>query len=108
LRLNGATYEEIARAGGGIASTVKATAPPAQQPAGAKRAPAAQLDCAEGVTTLEIKSGYGLALEHERKCLRWRARWARRNACGRAPPSWARMPCRLNSPAAPTPMSMPC
>jgi imidazolonepropionase len=69
LRLNGASYEDIARAGGGIASTVAATraATPDQLLAHSAR----RLDCllAEGVTTLEIKSGYGLALEHERKTL---------------------------------------
>lgn len=69
LRLHGASYEEIARAGGGIASTVQAT-----RAAGAAelQASAAKRLCAlmaEGVTTVEIKSGYGLALEHERKCL---------------------------------------
>ncbi len=69
-RLNGATYEEIARAGGGIASTVRATraASEAELAASARR----RLDAliAEGVTTIEIKSGYGLSLEHEAKCLR--------------------------------------
>ena len=68
-RLQGVGYEEIARQGGGIASTVRATraasAPELQ--ASAERRLRHLL--AEGVTTLEIKSGYGLALEHERKCL---------------------------------------
>jgi len=69
LRLEGASYEDIARAGGGIASTVKAT-----RAASADELRAASLKrlhalMAEGVTTVEIKSGYGLALEHERKCL---------------------------------------
>ena len=69
LRLNGATYEDIARAGGGIASTVKATR--AASAAGLQAQSTARLQrlLAEGVTTLEIKSGYGLALEHERKML---------------------------------------
>ena len=69
LRLNGASYEDIARSGGGIASTVAATraaSPEALTAQSTRRL--AQL-MAEGVTTVEIKSGYGLALEHERKCL---------------------------------------
>jgi imidazolonepropionase len=69
LRLNGARYEDIARAGGGIASTVASTraASAAELQAQSSRRLLALL--AEGVTTLEIKSGYGLALEHERKTL---------------------------------------
>ena len=69
LRLNGATYEEIARAGGGIASTVKATRSAGAQQLQTQSAARLQRLIAEGVTTLEIKSGYGLALEHERKTL---------------------------------------
>ncbi len=69
MRLNGASYEDIARAGGGIASTVQATrsASAAELQASAGRRMRKLM--AEGVTTVEIKSGYGLALEHERKCL---------------------------------------
>ena len=69
LRLHGASYEEIARAGGGIVSTVKATRE-ANAPALLDQT-LARLDLllAEGVTTLEIKSGYGLRLQDERKCL---------------------------------------
>jgi imidazolonepropionase len=69
LRLNGATYEEIARAGGGIASTVKATRSASAKELQTQSAARLQRLMAEGVTTLEIKSGYGLALEHERKTL---------------------------------------
>lgn len=69
LRLNGVSYEEIARAGGGIASTVKATRAASAQQLQAQSAPRLNQLIAEGVTTLEIKSGYGLALEHERKTL---------------------------------------
>ncbi|MDB5857358.1 MAG: imidazolonepropionase [Ramlibacter sp.] len=69
-RLNGATYEEIARAGGGIASTVRATRAASEDELIAQSRPRLRALRAEGVTTLEIKSGYGLALEHERKCLR--------------------------------------
>jgi imidazolonepropionase len=69
-RLHGASYEEIARAGGGIASTVKATRAADEAALFAQSLPRLQALVAEGVTTLEIKSGYGLAFEHERKCLR--------------------------------------
>lgn len=70
LRLQGASYEEIARAGGGIRSTVAATRAASDEAlfAGAERR--ARTLMAEGVTTLEIKSGYGLSLEHEARCLR--------------------------------------
>lgn len=69
LRLKGATYEEIAKAGGGIASTVKATrAASLNELVSASALRLASL-MAEGVTTIEIKSGYGLDLENERKQL---------------------------------------
>ncbi len=69
LRLQGATYEEIARAGGGIAGTVAATraASFAELEAGAKRR--LKYLQAEGVTTVEIKSGYGLDRPTEIKML---------------------------------------
>ncbi|WP_300302268.1 imidazolonepropionase [Ferrovibrio sp.] len=70
LRLNGASYEEIARAGGGIRSTVTATRAASEDELirqGEKRLRAL---LAEGVTTIEIKSGYGLDLDNELKCLR--------------------------------------
>ena len=69
-RLAGASYETIARAGGGILSTMRATR--AASEADLVRASLPRLDAllAEGVTTVEIKSGYGLALEQERKQLR--------------------------------------
>ncbi|MEZ2407670.1 imidazolonepropionase [Bosea sp. RCC_152_1] len=70
LRLQGATYEEIARAGGGILSTVKATREASEDTlfASADRRLAALM--AEGVTTVEIKSGYGLEHQAELKQLR--------------------------------------
>ncbi len=70
LRLQGASYEEIARAGGGILSTVKATrtASEAELFASADRRLAELVR--EGVTTVEIKSGYGLEQEAELKQLR--------------------------------------
>jgi imidazolonepropionase len=69
-RLNGASYEDIAKAGGGIASTVKATRAATEAELLAQSTPRLQALLAEGVTTVEIKSGYGLALAHERKTLR--------------------------------------
>jgi imidazolonepropionase len=69
LRLQGASYEDIARAGGGIRSTVAATraATDAQLLASARQRALCLMQ--EGVTTIEIKSGYGLSLEHEARCL---------------------------------------
>jgi imidazolonepropionase len=69
LRLKGASYEDIARQGGGIASTVRATRGASAQELAAQSAQRLRALLAEGVTTIEIKSGYGLALEHERKML---------------------------------------
>lgn len=70
LRLAGATYEEIARAGGGIASTVRATRALDEDGLVATALPRLDALIAEGATTVEIKSGYGLSLEHERISLR--------------------------------------
>lgn len=70
LRLQGASYEQIARAGGGIRSTVAATRAAGDEALFAAAAARARTLLAEGVTTLEIKSGYGLGLEHEARCLR--------------------------------------
>ena len=70
LRLNGASYEEIARAGGGIVSTVKATREASEDALFVQALPRAHALLADGVTTLEIKSGYGLDLETERRMLR--------------------------------------
>ena len=70
LRLNGASYEAIARAGGGIRSTVAATRAASDEELFASAARRARALMAEGVTTLEIKSGYGLSLEAEARCLR--------------------------------------
>ena len=70
LRLLGASYEEIARAGGGIVSTVEATRN--SSPEELKKSALLRLDhlIAEGVNTIEIKSGYGLDQETELKMLR--------------------------------------
>lgn len=69
-RLEGATYEEIARAGGGILSTVRATRAASDEHLLALGIRRAERLRAEGVTTLEIKSGYGLDLETEMRALR--------------------------------------
>ncbi len=69
-RLNGASYEEIARAGGGILSTVRATRAASEAELLRQSLPRVAALLAEGVTTLEIKSGYGLSLEAELKMLR--------------------------------------
>jgi imidazolonepropionase len=70
LRLQGASYEDIARAGGGIRSTVAATrATDDDSLFGSARKRALTL-MAEGVTTIEIKSGYGLNRDDEARCLR--------------------------------------
>jgi len=69
-RLNGATYEDIARAGGGIMSTVRATRAASEDELLAQSLPRVRSLLAEGVTTIEIKSGYGLDLENEAKMLR--------------------------------------
>ncbi|WP_026440248.1 imidazolonepropionase [Acidocella facilis] len=68
-RLAGASYEEIARAGGGIMGTMRATRAASFDEL--RRAAELRLEAllAEGVTTIEIKSGYGLAPEAEYKCL---------------------------------------
>lgn len=68
-RLQGATYEEIARAGGGIRSTVAATRAASDDELFAAAAKRARALMAEGVTTIEVKSGYGLAEDHEARCL---------------------------------------
>jgi len=69
-RLNGATYEDIARAGGGIMSTVRATRAASDAELLRQSLPRIARLLAEGVTTIEIKSGYGLDLASEAKMLR--------------------------------------
>ena len=70
MRLEGATYEDIARAGGGILSTMRATR--AASEAELTAIAQARLDdlIAQGVTTVEVKSGYGLTVADEMKMLR--------------------------------------
>ena len=69
-RLRGASYEDIARRGGGILATVRAVRAASEEQLFEESAPRLAALLAEGVTTLEIKSGYGLTLEDEAKMLR--------------------------------------
>jgi imidazolonepropionase len=69
-RLEGASYEQIARAGGGIASTVRATRAASEEALLAASLPRARALLEDGATTLEIKSGYGLDTDSELKMLR--------------------------------------
>lgn len=70
MRLNGASYQEIAASGGGIVSTVKATRAASDEELLAQSL--RRLDCliSEGVAVIEIKSGYGLSIEQELRMLR--------------------------------------
>jgi imidazolonepropionase len=77
LRLAGASYEDIARAGGGIVSTVKATRAASEDDLVRASLPRLDRLLAEGVTTIEIKSGYGLERETEMRMLRAARRLAR-------------------------------
>jgi imidazolonepropionase len=70
MRLAGASYEEVAKAGGGIVSSVKATRAASEDALYAQAAPRLRQLLDDGVCAIEIKSGYGLSLEHERKQLR--------------------------------------
>ncbi|HKE48844.1 MAG TPA: amidohydrolase family protein, partial [Rhodanobacteraceae bacterium] len=69
-RLGGASYEDIARAGGGIMSTVRATRAADDDALFAESLPRARALVEDGATTIEIKSGYGLDLDSERRMLR--------------------------------------
>lgn len=70
LRLQGVSYEEISRRGGGILSTVFATRDADEQELFRQSAPRLESMLAQGVTTVEIKSGYGLDVDTELKMLR--------------------------------------
>lgn len=70
MRLAGASYEEIARAGGGIVSSVARVRAAGEDDLVAKSLPRLDALLAEGVTTVEIKSGYGLTVADELKMLR--------------------------------------
>jgi imidazolonepropionase len=79
-RLNGASYEDLARAGGGIFSTVRSTRAADEAELFSQSEPRLHALMKEGVTTVEIKSGYGLNIETELKMLRVARRLAERNA----------------------------
>ncbi|MDP9772172.1 UNVERIFIED_ORG: imidazolonepropionase [Rhizobium sp. SORGH_AS 755] len=70
MRLNGATYEEIAKAGGGIVSSVRDTRAVSEDVLIAQALPRLDTLLSEGVSTIEIKSGYGLDIDTELKMLR--------------------------------------
>ncbi|MBS0336378.1 MAG: imidazolonepropionase [Proteobacteria bacterium] len=70
MRLNGASYEDIARAGGGIVSTVRSTRDASDNELATSASARLGRLLAEGVTTIEIKSGYGLDLDTELRMLR--------------------------------------
>ncbi|MBL9046409.1 MAG: imidazolonepropionase [Tabrizicola sp.] len=70
LRLQGASYEEVARAGGGILSTVKATRAASEDQLLASALTRVDQLIASGATTIEVKSGYGLTINDELKMLR--------------------------------------
>lgn len=70
MRLEGASYEEVARAGGGIVSTVRATRGAREEDLVETALPRLDRMLAEGVTTVEVKSGYGLTVADELKMLR--------------------------------------
>jgi len=106
LRLKGASYEEIARAGGGILSTVAATRVAGEDELTASALPRLDALIGEGVTTLEIKSGYGLNTETEMRQLS-AARMLGRSRPVTVKTTFAGTCCRpWFGPASPTP-SMP-
>ncbi|NKN37568.1 imidazolonepropionase [Agrobacterium sp. a22-2] len=70
MRLAGATYEEVARAGGGIVSSVRQVGAAGEEDLLAETLPRLDALIAEGVTTVEVKSGYGLTVDDELKMLR--------------------------------------
>lgn len=80
MRLQGATYEEVARAGGGIVSTVKATRNTSEDDLVEQALPRVDALIAEGVSAIEIKSGYGLDIKTETRMLRAARRIAEQRA----------------------------
>jgi imidazolonepropionase len=82
LRLNGASYEEIALGGGGIVSSVNATRAASEEELLDQSLPRARALLTDGVTMLEIKSGYGLELDSERRMLRVARRLGRELGIG--------------------------
>ncbi len=107
LRQKGVPYAEIARKGGGIISTVRATRAASEDQLFELALPRVKSLIWEGVTTVEIKSGYGLTLEDELKMLRVARRLGRRCRSGSRPPCWRLMRCRRSIATIPTPGSRP-
>ena len=70
MRLNGASYEDVAKAGGGIVSTVRATRAASEDDLVAAALPRVDALIAEGVSVIEVKSGYGLDMDTELRMLR--------------------------------------
>ena len=107
-RLAGASYEEIAHAGGGIVSTVKATRQASVEQLVEAALPRLDALIAEGVTTIEIKSGYGLELDTERRQLQAARRLGSERAVAVRTTFWARIPFRLKWQAARPAISTRC
>ena len=105
MRLQGASYEEVARAGGGIISTVKATRTASQADLVTAALPFVDAMIAEGVAVIEIKSGYGLNQDTELRMLRAAREIASCEQSPSKPASSPPMPSRLNTKTAPTPIS---
>lgn len=80
LRLQGASYEQIAYAGGGICATVAATRTADDDQLYAQASARLQTMLCQGLTTIEIKSGYGLSCQHEARMLRVARRLGERHA----------------------------
>ncbi len=106
MRLAGASYEEIARAGGGIVSTVRATREADEDTLFAQAAGRLRPLLAEGVTAIEIKSGYGPRWTPSASSCAWRAGSARPSASPSTPPSWARTRCHPSTWAGRTTISI--
>jgi imidazolonepropionase len=94
LRQAGADYAQIARTGGGILATVKAVRAADEDTLVELALPRIRALAAEGVTCVEIKSGYGLDLDSELKMLRVIRRLASCSPSRCTRPFWARTPCR--------------
>ncbi len=92
LRLRGSSYEQIARAGGGILATMRATRAASEDELVDSALGRLDTLIAEGVTTVEVKSGYGLDSRTERKQLRAARRSHRGDRSRSCLPFWAHMP----------------
>lgn len=107
-RLAGANYEEIARAGGGIVSTMRATRAASEDQLVAEALPRLDALLGEGVTTVEIKSGYGLDAPTEIRMLRAARHLARERSVTVRTTFWVPMHFRQNLLVIPTVISLFC